>query len=271
MTRQEFAQGIALLTGSVGKPMPDEQLAAWYALLSDLTAEQLRRGIVQTLHTHQYAGFPPLGTVRTNALAGTQVSAKDRPLAAWQALLYAIGHVGVYDSPNFDDAIINAVVRELGGWPILCDTPTEGMQWLEKRFCAIYSALCGANLPEEQTRRLAGTTEITNARNGYSMEPVRVAQIRCLTVDSNQQEPVRTRLVENLKQPKVLPSPNTAVGVLAEKMNSVEDEESTPQIALIADKSPDAERVDEPAMTLEEQTAALKRHVNLTSDHLKTG
>jgi len=249
MTRQEFAQGIALLTGSVGKPMPDKQLAAWYALLSDLTPEQLKRGIVETLHTHQYAGFPPLGTVRINALAGTQVSAKDRPLAAWQAVRDAIRRVGAYDSPDFADTVINATVRELGGWVSVCDTLSEEMQWLEKRFCALYSALSGANLPEHQTQRLAGITEIDNARNGYVNEPVRVAQIRCLTVDSDQTEPVRICLVENAEQPKMLPAANAAVGILAAKMKPVEGKETTPQVAVSADDSADAERVDEELWT----------------------
>lgn len=41
------------------------------------------------------------------------------------------------------------------------------MHWLEKRFVATYSALCSINLPDDQTERLAGITEIGNTREGY--------------------------------------------------------------------------------------------------------
>lgn len=227
MTRTEFAQGIALLNGCVGKSMPDEQVKAWFAFLGELTVEQLKRGIVESLKTHHFAGFPPVGTIRTNALAGVEsnIVPKDRPILAWQAVRDAVRRVGAYDSPNFADPVINAVIRELGGWPCLCDTPGDEMHWLERRFCAAYSALAGANLPEDQTKRLVGITEIDNARSGYRSEPVRVADVACLTAPSEQTEPVRLRL-ETPESTQVNAITDEVARSLSEKLQSGDQDEA---------------------------------------------
>ena len=268
MNRAEFGQGLALLTGVVGKPMPDEQIAGWFAMLKDLTAEQFQRGIVETLNTHQFAGFPPIGTVRTNALAGTAgtMPPQDRPMAAWLAVRDAIRRVGAYDSPNFADPVINAVIRDLGGWPLICDTPTNKMQWVEKQFRDAYTTYLGAALKPHQTKRLAGITEIDNSRNGYSSEPVRVAEVACLTVQSDQVEPVRMRL-ETTEQASTLGKLRTsdAVENLARKL---------PTTGLETGKEfppPDDPPKPQPVAGRDAQIAALKRLANQQSDQSKAG
>ena len=64
------------------------------------------------------------------------------------------------------------------------------MEWLEKRFCETYSAIRSAPLDADATARLPGLTEVANGRMGYT-EPIRVAHVRCLTVDTGGDEPVR--------------------------------------------------------------------------------
>lgn len=48
-------------------------------------------------------------------VASGRINVKDRPLLAWQAVLEAISKVGAYVSPDFDDSVINATIRQLGG------------------------------------------------------------------------------------------------------------------------------------------------------------
>ena len=167
--------------------MPDEQMAAWYVQLGTLTPEELKQAIVETLRTYQYAGFPPVGTVLANAGG---VSVQGAPLLAWGAVRDAISRVGAYESPDFGDPVVNAVIRNLGGWPQVCETRTSKMEWLEKRFCETYSAIRSAPLDADATARLPGLTEVANGRMGYT-EPIRVAHVRCLTVDTGGDEPVR--------------------------------------------------------------------------------
>ncbi len=246
MTEREFASCIALLCASVGRDMSLEQSKAWYAMLGDLSVEQLKAGIIATLRSYTFAGFPPIGTIRENCgVASGVITTKDRPLLAWQAVRWAISKVGAYDSPAFDDEGINATIRELGGWPLLCDTPSDEMHWLEKRFCATYSALCSVKLPSDQTERLAGITEISNGREGYASEPIPVAHIRCLTSPNVAGEPV-TRRLEQREVPK-LTGPHIASAKLVEQLT-------------FDDREPDPPAV--PLKSKEQQLSDLKRLTN---------
>lgn len=217
MTRAEFSRALSLLTAAVGRPMPEEQLAAWYALLGDLTPDELKRGLVETLRTHQFAGFPTVGTIRSNSGCVTH-TAKGDPLLAWQAVRDAIRRVGAYDSPRFEDPVIHAVIRELGGWVAVCDTPSDEMQWLEKRFSAAYAAMASVRLPSDQTARLTGLSEIDNSRGGYRAEQVRVVEVRCLSVASKMGGPIALHLEGTEQAPARLPQSTLAVARLAQSM-----------------------------------------------------
>jgi hypothetical protein len=207
MTRTEFAEGIALLTSTVGRQMPDEQVAAWYAMLKGLSAEQLRTGIVKTLQTHQFAGFPPIGTVLSNCnTAGTIGSPKDRSLLAWHDARKCISRVGPGDSIDFDDPLINAVIRALGGWPSFCRVETSKIQWLEKDFREMYAALACCTLCEDQTRRLPGQFEIDHSRDGYTAERVRVQHVKCLTSGGDAKEWIALEMGEQTRPPARLVS-----------------------------------------------------------------
>lgn len=164
MTAREFAETIALMTATVGKDMQEAQLQAWYSILGELTVEQLRRGIVETLRHHQFAGFPPVGTILANAGATSKV--EDTALLAWAVVRHAIARVGGYDSADFSP-IVNATIRELGGWVTVCNTLTDEMQWLEKRFCAAYRAFSTLpEVPEYLAGHLPGIHEINNSGAG---------------------------------------------------------------------------------------------------------
>lgn len=202
MTRTEFAEGISLLTATVGRQMPDEQVAAWFAMLKDLSGEQLRTGIVKTLQTHQFAGFPPIGSVLSNChTAGTIGSPKDRSLLAWHDARRCMGKLGPNDSIDFDDRLINATIRALGGWPTFCQVETSKIQWLEKDFREMYAALACCALREDQTRRLPGQFEINHSRNGYTAEPVRVQHVRCLTSGGDAKEWNKLEMCEQTRPP----------------------------------------------------------------------
>lgn len=188
MTKDEFASTIALLTATVGKSMGKPQLQAWYAILGELTVEELRRGIVETLRHHQFAGFPPVGTILANA--GATCDTGDTALLAWAVVRHAIGRVGGYESADFGP-VVNATIRQLGGWPTVCATHTDEMQWLEKRFVAgfkAYSTLqvidppLAAHLPviHETNNSRAGLGEFKVARieltDGRAKSGIRMEQ-----------------------------------------------------------------------------------------------
>ena len=218
--------------------------------LSDLDINAVKRGVMAAIRECQF--MPSVHELRKlSGAADSRIDAKDRPLLAWQAVRWAIAHVGQDQTPGFgDDVVIHATISQLGGWLLLCDTPSDEMHWLEKRFCATYSALCSVKLSPDLTKRPAGTAEIGNLRQGYVSEPIPVFHIRCLTSPNVASEPV-TRRLEQQKVPKPT-GPHIASAKLVERL-TVEDREPDPPAM--------------PSKTKEQQLADLKR---LTSERTTT-
>ena len=167
-----------------------DQAKVWYTLCSDLTAEQFQAGIVETLRTNTFAGLPPIGLIRQNAI-GRQPAEQDRSLLAWDRVLEAIREHGGYQTVRFDDPAIHAAIRSCGGWVALCEQPTEQMvTWTKKAFCDAYRAhVASGMLTAAAAARLPGIIASDRARDGYD-EPAQIEVETHLL-------PVKIKVVEN--------------------------------------------------------------------------
>lgn len=211
MTEKEFAACIALLCASIGKEMSREQSSAWFTMLSDLTFEQLKAGIVTTIRDYKFAGFPPIGVIRDNCgVKSGHIQAKDKPTLAWEAVRRAINRVGAYDSPKFDDAVINAALRSLGGWVAVCDWTVEELPWRQKEFMAAYASLAGVQVEAEICGRLAGIAEKENG----PVLPVREVDVGCLTTGGVGER----RLIDDRGEVQALPVRDPAIAGLAKRL-----------------------------------------------------
>lgn len=170
MTESELAAALAPMVAIVGKPMSPEQIKAWHLMLDDLDVDTVRRGVVATMRDYQYAGFPPVGVVRKNCGAAVgNITAVDRVTIAWAAVKAAVAREGGYATVVFDDPIINATIRALGGWVRVCDTES-GEQfdaWLRKEFERTYSAFMAAGVQHDQAGPLVGLVDIANGATGH--------------------------------------------------------------------------------------------------------
>ena len=162
----------------------------WYQLVSDLTAEQFQAGIVETLRTNTFAGLPPIGLIRQNAI-GRQPAEQDRSLLAWDRVLEVIREHGGYRTVRFADPAIHAAIRSCGGWVALCEQPTEQMiTWTKKAFCDAYRAhVASGLLTAAAAARLPGIIAADRARDGYDQP----AQIEVET----HLPPVKIKVAEN--------------------------------------------------------------------------
>lgn len=80
----------------------------------------------------------------------------DRAQLAWGKVLGAMESVGAYTDVVFDDAVIHAVVEDLGGWPKLCRLETKDLSYTQHRFCESYKAYAAHTQKFEYPRRLSG-------------------------------------------------------------------------------------------------------------------
>jgi hypothetical protein len=177
MTKEEFLNAMAMLSASVGREVPKPQATVWYQLVSDLTAEQFQAGILETLRTNTFAGLPPIGLIRQNAI-GKQPAEQDRSLLAWDRVLEAIREHGGYQTVKFDDLAIHAAIRSCGGWVALCEQETEQMiTWTKKAFCDAYRAhIASGLLTAAAAARLPGIIAADRANSGYDQpEAIEVA------------------------------------------------------------------------------------------------
>lgn len=143
----------------------------WLRSLDDMSVDQVIHGIDVFLRTS--SEFPTPAALRK--CCGAELDIEDREAIAWSKVREAIRVHGGYETVTFDDPLITATIRDMGGWVSLCDTPTEEMKWrYMKEFQPIYSAIAKTGIGDSSP--LAGIHERTNEKLGYGPQaaPVRI-------------------------------------------------------------------------------------------------
>lgn len=110
-------------------------LAMWIDGLAGLTTQ----GIAEALRrfNRESSEYPKPATVRKYAgLEG--LTDEKRAEIAWGTVRRTILSYGAYYAVNFNDPLVNAAIRNIGGWESLCNTPTDELVWKEKSFVQAY-------------------------------------------------------------------------------------------------------------------------------------
>ncbi len=149
-------------------PLSEAAMQLYVAAIQDLTAEQVNFACAKLMTT---AKFRPVPAEVREAAGARQVSGADRAALAFEALSKAIPNVGYYRSPNFDDPLINATVRMLGGWERVCEMPEEEFdKWYRKEFERTYQTLLRTGVNGEAAAPLVGHFEKVNRLNGHPVQ-----------------------------------------------------------------------------------------------------
>ena len=111
---------VVAMAAAFGKEASEMMIHGYRLGLRDLPAQDIQIAVDRAMRECKF--MPSVFELRQ--LAGT-MPAESRATLAWASVRDAIGRVGGYASVDFDDAIVNATVRELGGWVKLCDTSAE--------------------------------------------------------------------------------------------------------------------------------------------------
>jgi len=168
---------IAALATGKGRECDETMLIAYEMGLSDLPLKTIEVAVQAALREAN-PHMPSPGELRE--LAG-DVRPADRAVMAFQALKTACSRVGGFRSPDFDDPLINAVVRNLGGWTRACEMPVgEFDTWYRKDFCSVYEMFCRTGANNEQAAPLIGESEAANRENGF-LEEVPGCRVPVLT------------------------------------------------------------------------------------------
>lgn len=177
----QFIQMLHNLCEMYGKPrMSDEVAMLHFGALQDYSLEDVRKGFFAALRNPDSGQFMPRPADVIRELSG---SSDTRAAVAWAKVRHAIERVGHMPSVVFDDAVIHAVVADMGGWAQLSTITYDELPFRERDFLRFYRAYMGRDLGD-YPRKLAGMAETENTAAGHAVaEPQLLGDAqRCLAV-----------------------------------------------------------------------------------------
>lgn len=143
MTLDEFTQAFVKYQEYYPEPVMSKEMKSIYFLgLKDLTVEQLNSAYVEIIRTRNFQKMPKIAEIRENALGETKELMNLRMQMAREKILFAIRKYGIYQSVEFDDKGIHALIDSAGGWHKICSMEQKEFEDLFKynNFEKIYGA-----------------------------------------------------------------------------------------------------------------------------------
>lgn len=139
-----------------------DAIRMWIDALKDLTEAELEFALRR--FNRDCTDFPTPAAVRR--FAGPKgLSDEQRAAHAWDVVAATMRDHGAYRSVNFDDRIVNAVIRQYGGWERLCSEERDQLIWIRKRFVESYVACARTGIGDASP--LPGIAE---RENGFARE-----------------------------------------------------------------------------------------------------
>ena len=93
---------------------------------------------------------------------------QDAALLAWSKVDRAVRLVGPHQSVCFDDPIIHAVIRDMGGWGQICSKTDDEWPFVGNEFQTRYRGYRLRRSDKEFPRALIGIAEAQNRREGFA-------------------------------------------------------------------------------------------------------
>lgn len=160
----------AVMIGALSEAFREKPTAATYMGyemgLDDLPLDTIKRAVTRAMRECKF--MPSVAELRE--LAGV-TSVADSSVIAWGIFAEARRVHGYYRSVTFDDPVLNATVRGIGGWMRCCEMPDDEFNaYLPKRFQETYRALARNGVSVERGAGLVGFHDAGNLPNGFAAQ-----------------------------------------------------------------------------------------------------
>lgn len=164
---EKFVTAIAAMCSVFGKEADDATFEGFKIGLKDMPIEAIQRAVGEAIRTRKF--MPTVAELRE---LGGEVTPQARAIVAWGVVSKASAG-GYYESVDFDDPVINAAIRNLGGWLHLCsiEDSNEFESFVRAKFEKVYVALLAAGISAEQGAPLIGYYDQQNGLNGFEQKP----------------------------------------------------------------------------------------------------
>ena len=162
--KPEFLKMI-LAVGMLYKETPvTGVIEIYWAALKSLSLQEVGNGITRHVQDADRGRFMP-----RPADILYFARPKKEPVVAWSQVERAMAINGAYKTVQFEDEVINAVVKDMGGWPWICKQDLDE-PWTQKEFERRYESYRYQGLTLNEP--LAGLHELNN-KNGNHLEFIR--------------------------------------------------------------------------------------------------
>jgi Domain of unknown function (DUF6475) len=166
MAKSEFDSAVAVCVGilaeTYGKAASAPMIEGYKMGLNGLSAEAVKAATASSMQRCKFMPTP----AELREYAG-EMKVEDRAERAWIAFDSALAKHSVYKSITFDDVVINATVRSLGGLAFIAEMDAEQYQFLRARFLKSYAALARSGVNGESCLPLIGHYDSVNLPAGY--------------------------------------------------------------------------------------------------------
>lgn len=165
-----IAAAVTMLAENFRQQVTKHTFDAYAVGLEGLTIKQIEAGVSRALRECKF--MPSSAEIRQ--LSG-ELNGQDRAVKAWDAFEHAVIEQGGYRTVDFDDVVINATVRSLGGWEAVCTMPVKEFDtFLRQKFLTAYASHYASGVGEDEAAPLVGLFDRENARNGHEEQDVRM-------------------------------------------------------------------------------------------------
>lgn len=166
----EFALLIEAMAAAFGREADEATITGYWMGLEDMDIADVRKAMGRAVRENTH--MPRPAELRRGA---GQIGPGERAVIAFGVVSRAVRECGHRASVDFDDPVVNATVRNLGGWSRVCALPSEEFEkWFRKDFERSYTAICAGGISEEAARYLVGVDEAENVgRFPEHVPPVR--------------------------------------------------------------------------------------------------
>lgn len=167
--QRRFLEALLVLCETYGRNLSVSTKAFWLKIMQGhLTCDEALRAIEKYLVSpdKNSSFFPKPGDLIREAVGMPD----DQVEVAWHDVSNTIERIGPYSSVKFRDPIAMAVIRDMGGWPQLCDRAGktyDAMTMVGHEFRRLYRHyLRSRQVPE--ISHLPGIQETENAARGFA-------------------------------------------------------------------------------------------------------
>ena len=149
---EEKAQLIRMLASNYGATLTEEVATLWLMLLAPYGVDECRRAVLAVVRRFgheavQFGCMPPFALVqkeldRASGVLRGEDNVAVQAEAEWGRLLDEARRAGSWRVPDLHPTTA-LVVRQFGGWAVVCSWKEAELSWKRKEFIAAWRAACG--------------------------------------------------------------------------------------------------------------------------------